>query len=174
MLIGLNISLDFIILSISLVSLVVRDKRVIEIMGNDMQVFQEKDEIDDIFLRMHGPKDESTLSFFRRGYDGFCNSIANPVRSKYSKSDLQFPGYRASEFILLNHRAMVLQCCHWKNLANENTDEGIPPISSKPPVCVLYLHTNTRNLSDAVEVIPFCNRLAADFISFDFEGMNVF
>ena len=35
---------------------------------------------------------------------------------------------------------------------------------------MIYLHTNTRNLSDAVEIIKFCDEIEADLVSFDLPG----
>eukprot|EP00602_Paraphysomonas_sp_CaronLab_P009936 CAMPEP_0185036544 /NCGR_PEP_ID=MMETSP1103-20130426/29657_1 /TAXON_ID=36769 /ORGANISM="Paraphysomonas bandaiensis, Strain Caron Lab Isolate" /LENGTH=299 /DNA_ID=CAMNT_0027574111 /DNA_START=220 /DNA_END=1119 /DNA_ORIENTATION=- len=60
------------------------------------------------------------------------------------------------EFIVRN-RDISLQCAAW-----------IHNTSSK--LYVLYLHTNTRALVDAKEVLPFCHKLGANLVAFDLPG----
>ncbi len=136
-------------------------------MGNDIEVFErENDEFDQIFWRNHGPTDESTYSFFRRGYNEFCDRLSVPQRSAYTSDDLIRSGYEAREFNLQSHRGNTLHCCSWRNL-------NPSPVIYTNPICILYLHTNTRNLSDATEVISLCDRLGANLVSFDLEGISM-
>lgn len=133
-----------------------------------MEVFKgEDDDIHNIFEEHYGPKNETTFNFFWRSFDKFCDSIANPQRSVYSTKDLTIPGFETSGFNLLSHNGMVLSCCFWKNL---NTPQTQPDVETSSKKVVLYMHTNTRNLSDASEVVPLCNHLDADLISFDLQG----
>lgn len=135
-------------------------------MGNDIEVFErENDEIDNIFWNSHGPKDESAYGFFRRGFDTFINNISNPIRSSYKPDDLILDGFDTREFKLISHRGNTLRCCCWVN-------HNKLLLSNRNPYCILYLHTNTRNLSDATEIVSVCRRIGADLVSFDFEGFT--
>ena len=44
------------------------------------------------------------------------------------------------------------------------------PLQSRRALAVLYLHTNTRNIVDALEVIPLCRHLQCSLLAFDLPG----
>jgi hypothetical protein len=141
-------------------------------MGNDIDVLSQDEELDSTFWRLHGPKNESTLQFFRRSFDSFCNSISSPKRSLYSSSDLQrIPfGYVIREFDI-SSQGIRLHCCRWMLESSTGTESAAASASSASSKrCVVYLHTNTRNISDAVEVFPFCVEINAHLLAFDLPG----
>jgi len=125
-----------------------------------MDVLSKDPEIEKLFWHYHGPKNESTISFFRRGFTGFCNTIASPKRLDYNNDNLQVNGYNVREFQIFSNN-YVLFCCLWKNLINIKSNR-----------CIIYLHTNTRNLCDALELIPLCNILQSHLVSFDLPGFG--
>ena len=49
-------------------------------MGNDIDIMSKDVEFENHYWKHYGPKDESTLSFFRRSFNTFCDSIASPKR----------------------------------------------------------------------------------------------
>lgn len=65
--------------------------------------------------------------------------------------------YHVNEFKLTNYVNNNLNCVTW-----------IENNSSK--LWILYLHTNTRSLVDAKEILPLCKLLGANLISFDLPG----
>lgn len=134
-------------------------------MGNDIDIMSQDEEFDQIFWKSHGPKDETTYNFFKRGFNSFCNGICSPERSTYTSSQLSLDGFSTNEFTFLS-RGFVLHGCEWKLLSPRKRKNGSRPKRS----VLVYLHTNTRNLSDAVEAADTCRRLSMDLISFDLPG----
>jgi hypothetical protein len=130
-------------------------------MGNDMTVFQEG-ELEESFYKHHGPKDESWRDFFSRTYSGVMNMLIQPKRFEYRNSDLnkeydnELP-FQVSEFSIVSPAGFLLHCGHW-----------IENPASK--LWFVYLHTNTRSLVDAQEVLPICHHLGANLMSFDLPG----
>lgn len=125
-------------------------------MGNDIDVTSKDPDIDEQFWRYHGPKNESTFQFFRRGFDEFCSMIASPKRSTYSSDSLG----RGQEFHVYSY-GIILQCCKWEVPIDQST---------LPKRCLVYLHTNTRNLGDAMEILGISENLNANLIAFDLPG----
>lgn len=128
------------------------------IYGDDIDVMSKDKEFENIFNRYYGPRDETTFQFFRRGYNSVVNKIINPKRSTYSSDDLVFDGFELQDFQIFSQN-LVLWCCKWKNL-------NIACVNR----CIIYLHTNTRNLSDSREVVALCHNLKCHLISMDLPG----
>jgi pimeloyl-ACP methyl ester carboxylesterase len=130
-------------------------------MGNDMTVFQEG-ELEESFYKHHGPPDENWRQFFSRTFSGVMNMLMQPKRFDYRPSDLikncdDELLYQPHEYALVNSAHQLLHCANW-----------IENPSSK--LWILYLHTNTRALIDAQEVLPLCHELGANLLSFDLPG----
>eukprot|EP00602_Paraphysomonas_sp_CaronLab_P002859 CAMPEP_0185029052 /NCGR_PEP_ID=MMETSP1103-20130426/15135_1 /TAXON_ID=36769 /ORGANISM="Paraphysomonas bandaiensis, Strain Caron Lab Isolate" /LENGTH=306 /DNA_ID=CAMNT_0027563665 /DNA_START=70 /DNA_END=991 /DNA_ORIENTATION=+ len=129
-------------------------------MGNEIDVFAEG-ELEESFWKLHGPKNESVGGFFSRSFSDLMKMLTQPKRLEYSLNELQTcseddPPCIVDEFVVRNGET-CLQCAAWMHDVNSK-------------LCVLYLHTNTRALVDAKEVLPFCNELGANLIAFDLPG----
>lgn len=134
-------------------------------MGNDIDVLSQDTEIDEFFWRNHGPKNESTLQFFRRGFNSFCERITSPKRSTYTSAELQQTKYNFQPFEYdIESQGVRLSYCKWLN-------QNLVPGDPRKVLCVVYLHTNTRNLSDALEVLPFCEATGAHLFAMDLPGI---
>lgn len=134
-------------------------------MGNDIDVCS-KDELDNIFWREHGPKGETSIQFIHRTYDKFCDSICNPEKMIYSTSDLVhnnsykklLSDYNPQPFHICS-QGIKISCCFWQR--NQSTHSS---------TCIIYLHTNTRSIVDAKEILPVADDLEANVIAFDLPG----
>jgi pimeloyl-ACP methyl ester carboxylesterase len=128
-------------------------------MGNDIDVFQ-KDELENDFWRLYGPKDESFSDLFKRGFSTMMKMLMQPKRFEYQSHDLEskdFSNYIPSEYGMLCNDIM-LHCARWDKYGINSS------------VVVIYLHTNTRSLVDAKEILPFCDQISASLLSFDLRG----
>lgn len=100
--------------------------------------------------KLHRPKEESTLTFFKRYFNTFCDSLVNPKRLEYSPPDVTavISGdshiFNQMQFQVYS-RGKILTSCLWKRKSVSKSNQQ---------VCIIYLHTNTRALIDASEVIP--------------------
>eukprot|EP01038_Epipyxis_sp_PR26KG_P004870 gene4870-6824_t len=139
-------------------------------MGNDIDVCSKDESIDAIFWERHGPKDETTLEFFRRNYNHFIDSLSSPERKVYSSSDLEMlcfsdnssisPAmkiYELTEFNIFS-QGITLHSSIWKH------------INSKNNTCILYLHTNRNCLIDSNEILPLANEMESSVAAFDLPG----
>lgn len=140
-------------------------------MGNDIAVFQEG-ELEESFYRYHGPKNESWSEFFSRTYSGIMNMLIQPKRFQYrthdlinnshcsgsnnNHEDIDESSYKVNEFNIMSSD-QLLHCATWIE-------------NSKSKLWFLYLHTNTRSLADAPEILPLCSLLGANLLSFDLPG----
>jgi pimeloyl-ACP methyl ester carboxylesterase len=129
-------------------------------MGNDIDVFQEG-ELEETFWKHHGPKHESWSDFFSRTYSGIMRMLTQPKRHTYYPSDLRRNSIDDYSFnvqeITLSGGRYPLHCASWV----ENRTSKL---------WVIYLHTNTRSLVDAQEVLPICGALGANLFAFDLPG----
>jgi pimeloyl-ACP methyl ester carboxylesterase len=130
-------------------------------MGNDLTVFQEG-ELEESFYKHHGPANESWRDFFSRTFSGMMNMLMQPKRCNYCHSDLLMYCddelvYQPHEYSIVNSSHQLLHCATWI----EN------PLSK---LWIIYLHTNTRALVDAQEILPLCQELGANLLSFDLPG----
>jgi hypothetical protein len=55
---------------------------------------------------------------------------------------------------------VALNCVHWTHTSPDR----------RPGLAVLYLHTNTRALIDAIEIMPLCEALKCDLAAVDLPG----
>ena len=112
-------------------------------------------------IHLAGPKDEAWSDMFSRCYSGFCKMLLQPKRFVYSSADLQISTddgnpIEVREFDVVEP-SYRLHCAIWS-------------VQPKTKICVIYIHTNTRSLMDAKEVLPVCTALGADLLGFDLPG----
>ncbi len=169
-------------------------------MGNDIDVMSKDERLEEMFWSNVGPKDETTYQFFQRSFNGFCNALVSPTRSSYSDGGLEVEGYISRSFNLMSEGQVLRVCHwqadsngtnnssgddedrNTNNSDNNRNSDRINSPSDKTNsnsvtlnggrrrLCVVYLHTNTRNLSDALEALPLCRRFGADLLAFDLPG----
>jgi hypothetical protein len=138
-------------------------------MGNDIDVCS-KDDIEGVLTSKYGPSDEGSFQFLRRLLDQFSETIKHPLKRSYTIDEISFDGdksslllrYEISEFNVFS-QGNRLAACLWRS------KRALTANHSKN-VCILYVHTNTRSLVDALEVFPVADALAAHVISFDLPG----
>jgi hypothetical protein len=144
-------------------------------------------DFDNFFWTKAGPKDESTTQFIRRHFHKFCEDLTNPVRHVYEPKQLAGPlnskfevtkFYDINEFNILSNNAS-LHCCLWKKKKSPSSENSrttvkevdhVNIITTSAPLCLLYLHTNTRSLVDALEVIELAHSLDAHLVAMDLPG----
>jgi len=130
-----------------------------------MDLFSQDKELETIF---QGTKNESTTEFLRRSFDNVCGIISNPKRMTYTTEDLYSKKYRQNfdvhERTLISNN-VPLHCAVWSPLSKSDTTE-----SMVSPLCLVYLHTNTRSIVDAKEVLPLAEVLGAHVLAFDMPG----
>jgi hypothetical protein len=142
-------------------------------MGNDMDVCSKDTNLDAIFWAAHGPKDESSIQFFRRGYNKFCDSISTPKRKEYTEADLQMTSkhfrmeeyYEILEFPVFS-QDVALHACLWKRIKFHKKYR----LKDDAPLCFIYMHTNTKSLVDALEISGLAHELDAYILAFDLPG----
>ena len=130
-----------------------------------MDLFSQDKELETIF---QGAKNESTTEFLRRSFDNVCGIISNPKRMTYTTEDLHSKKYR--QIFEVHERTLIsnnvpLHCAVWSPLSKSDTIESIVS-----PLCLVYLHTNTRSTVDAKELLPLAEVLGAHVLAFDMPG----
>lgn len=128
-------------------------------MGNDISVFDDKEFESDMEVIS---KDESLLELFNKSLVGMTNVLTQPVRFQYESSWYKSDNPSCIDYSFTEYELAVngvsLHCVRWtKN-------------DTKSNVCIVYLHTNARASCNAVELLPLCNLLGADLMSFDMRG----
>jgi pimeloyl-ACP methyl ester carboxylesterase len=127
-------------------------------------------ELEARYAKNNGPADESSYQAIMRTYQGFCKRIYNPGRKLYTTETLKGKDiedhFEVMDFKLkFNHPVKRVQTSlysvHWRNKSPESTDVS---------TCILYLHTNTSNLTDAMEVLPLCIDKGYHLLAFDLPG----
>jgi pimeloyl-ACP methyl ester carboxylesterase len=87
--------------------------------------------------------------------------LIQPKRFIYSSAELAACSDDGTDISIkefeMNHNGVQLHAAQW----------NVEPHSK---VCVVYLHTNTRSLLDAKEILPFCSKLGANLVAFDLPG----
>lgn len=148
-------------------------------MGNDLDVCSKDQALVDYFEAEHGPSKESIWQFITRSSDRFCNNLVQPKRHQYESMDLHQSrycsptfsfssrvGWDATEF-KVQSQGLALHCCFWRIKLTS-------PLPTQRevanPICIIYLHTNLRALSDALEVLPAAEQLGAHVLAMDIPG----
>ena len=158
-----------------------------------MDVCSKDLELDNIFWSSVGPKNESTLEAVRRCYRGLTSKITNPERRTFKDEQLEAPGWSTQHFQLRTSLNQNLHCVFWeKEIIGTWTDkegaqdkeekqgegegEGVEEEDGEQQkferneIVVVYMHTNTSCLADAIEVLPVCAALNACMVAYDLRG----
>jgi len=119
-------------------------------MGGDISVFNEN-ELEYDFWKYHGPKDESTLNLVKRSWKGFSDRVKHK-RMTYTREDLTNGVLYGGENIFFSEVNIEgnIKGGFWSDCSIND---------SFGKICVLYMHTNTRCLSDSLEILPLCEGL---------------
>ena len=152
-------------------------------MGGDISVFREG-ELEESFWKHHGAKDETLYDLLTKGVSSLLKMTASS-RMIYDTSELsdnfdvantdiswscdEFrlslpPMPNESEPPLHSESILSIACCMW-TICKKNYGK-----KSVQNLCIVYLHTNSRNLADATELIPLCEQLGISLFSFDWPG----
>lgn len=151
----------------------------------DIDVCSQDPELDHLISEVSGRKDESFVLFFQRSFKETCKRIAQPRKATYDSSDLIFSpnpafehpskfSFELSEFIVVS-KGLKLHCALWKSskVSVENDNQHHDKSSTSPVVsapCIVYTHTNTRSLADALELQPLAMSLGYHILAFDMPG----
>jgi pimeloyl-ACP methyl ester carboxylesterase len=134
-------------------------------------------ELEEKFHKINGPSNETSLQFIWRTYQGLCDRICRPERKPYSSADVE----TRTENILLKHnleKSCKFQIQNNKFILSSSIEDKVQSIywknlnlgDSYESNCIIYLHTNTRNLLDAVDFLPLCHKLNTHLLAFDLPG----
>ena len=154
----------------------------------DVDICSQDPELDNLFSEISGSKDESIFLFFRRSFKETCKRIAEPKKAIYDSYDLKFYSntvvkypirysFELSEFTIVS-KGLKLHCALWKSnrgieeIDHRHIEKTSPPTKSmKTSVpCIIYTHTNTRSLADAVELQPLAMTTGCHILAFDMPG----
>ena len=144
----------------------------------DFDICSKDPEIDHMHDEISGKKNESIMPFLYRSFKETCKRIAEPPKARYESSDLNFSSgviaqrselftFELLEFDIMS-RGLKLHCAVWKclgHLEETNTHQ-----SKSPTPCIIYTHTNTRNLADAMELQPLAALTGCHILAFDMPG----
>lgn len=126
-----------------------------------IEVFQENELEDELGLL----KDESLKEMFDKSVSRMIDVLVHPSRMEYEFDWLkskcnECEDYQVNEFKFTCTDGVKLQCVKWIRDPNAR-------------LCVVYIHTNTRSLCDATELLPLCNLLNANLVAFDQRGAGL-
>ena len=153
----------------------------------DIDICSQDPELENLFSNISGKKDESVVLFLRRSFRETCQRIAEPAKASYESSDLCFCStsapegnaksfsFELTEFNIVSN-GLKLHCALWRSNANNEIDDeneehkSVEKNSRKAPPCIVYTHTNTRSLADAVELQPLAMSTGCNVVAFDMPG----
>jgi hypothetical protein len=151
-------------------------------MGGEISVFEEDQLEKDLeFLS----KDESLLDLFQRSLSDMCNVITKPKPFQYDSTWLtnhlldDVKKYLIYEQNILC-RENTLHYILWIRNYLSSSDSSIPAAAAPvaPPIpshnhsnlLIIYIHTNGRASPDAIEILPLCDLLNCNLLTFDGKG----
>ena len=128
-----------------------------------MEVFQEG-QLEALYREKCGPPQESSFAFFTRMFSRLLKYAHEFDRYQYSVDDLKhhdsYHGTSPTVHCFKIHTMGVsLTAARWEF-----------PKTSPAKILIIYVHTNTRSLCDAMEILPLAKELDADVMSFDLPG----
>ena len=144
----------------------------------DFDICSKDPEIDNMHDEISGRKNESIFPFLYRSFKETCKRIAEPPKTRYESSDLNFSesimaqrrelyAFELVEFDIVS-RGLKLHCAVWKSHAYP--DDTIANQSKSSIPCIIYTHTNTRSLADATELQPLAALTGFHILAFDMPG----
>jgi pimeloyl-ACP methyl ester carboxylesterase len=148
--------------------------------------------LEERFYANYGPDDETIVQMVQRTYKGLCKRIYDPERKLYQPGILEFDGFQYCEFELplsfpkhlikgtvlgkVPAKECSLNAVYWAPTSScdetrrSSSSSSTSSRHSGPSVCIIYLHTNTRNLTDAMEILPLCARTGYGLLALDLPG----
>lgn len=128
-----------------------------------MEVFQEG-QLEALYHEKCGPPQESSFAFVSRMFSKLLRYAHEFDRYQYTIEDLKYTDscHGVSPSINCFHvhtKGVSLAAVRW-----------VFPRASPAKILIVYVHTNTRSLCDATEIIPLAKELEADVFSFDLPG----
>lgn len=132
-----------------------------------VEVFREG-QLETLCAERIGPCNESSFQFVTRMFSTMSSYVTNPPRFEYALSDLTISTttnhmntasvkHSICPFTVKSYDNVNIVCTMWEILESSDT-------------IILYIHTNTRSLVDAKEVIPLAEQLQANVVGFDLPG----
>lgn len=145
---------------------------------DDFDICSQDPDLERLYGEISGRKNESIFPFLKRSFKDTCKRISEPSKAHYDTSDLKFStkssisraerfSYELSEFDLTSN-GLKLHCALWKSQLTKKSDKLSP--KSPPLPCIIYVHTNTRSLADAMELHPLALMTGFHLIAFDMPG----
>ena len=130
-----------------------------KIMGADMSAFELDEGVKKDLESVH--KDETLSELFNRTMKGMTDVLFQPERYPYSSDDLLSSYITEKEFVASEFNIHIdnLKLHGAKWVRNQASN-----------VCIVYLHTNSRSVVDATEVIPLASVLDGNVVAFDLPG----
>lgn len=128
-----------------------------------MEVFEEG-QLEQLYREKCGPPNESSLAFVTRMFSKLLRYAHEFDRFQYTIDDLQY----------MDGSPDGLPTVHCFNVITSGVRlAGVRwefPKTSSSKFLIIYVHTNTRSLCDAMEVLPLAKQLQADLVAFDLPG----
>jgi pimeloyl-ACP methyl ester carboxylesterase len=145
---------------------------------DDFDICSQDPELERLYAEISGRKNESIFPFLKRSFKDACKRISEPSKAHYDTSDLKFSSkssfsrvdrfsFELSEFDVTSN-LLKLHCALWKSKLIKRNDKL--PLKSRPLPCIIYMHTNTRSLADAIELQPLASITGFNLIAFDMPG----
>lgn len=133
-----------------------------------MDICSKDPALDERFAREMGPADESSYEAVKRAYVGICNRIYNNVRADYDEARDIVPYVDEEQFVVHSFKLRAadnvqLACCHL-----QYKPHLLP--AGRDPCVVIFLHTNARNLLQALDLLPFCTAVQSSLLAYDLRG----
>lgn len=145
---------------------------------DDCDICSQDPDIDHLYQEISGRKNESIFPFLKRSFKDTCKRIAEPSKAHYDTSDLKFitqptiSGMNAFSFELsefdITSNGLKLHCALWKSQSTKKNKKLL--IESPHLPCIIYIHTNTRSLADAIELQPLATLTGFHLLAFDMPG----
>lgn len=138
-------------------------------------------ELEEKYWKYNGPKDEGTFGFVKRAWSSISNKL-QMKRMDYDASSLSEGYMYGGEDVHFTELIVPMQAQQFERIAEVNIALGFwddTPLhlqsissssSAQNKMCILYIHTNTRSLADALELLPLCEALDASLLAFDLPG----
>ena len=127
-----------------------------------MEIFEEG-QLEKLYAEKTGAPEESTLAFMHRMLRKALVFVCNPQQQKYATKDLLYSSGSGHNYVVpvfpftVDSSGVPLACVLWELLPCTDT-------------ILLYVHTNTRSLADAMEVLHLCESLKINLVAFDLPG----
>lgn len=122
--------------------------------------------LEEAFRREFGPSEESTYQALQRGYKGFTNRIYNNIKMTYDEQRDIFDKvdstlFNPTCFKLRSSDNIQLSCCYCENKSQINIEARR---------IIIFMHTNTRNLLQGLDILKVCTDLKASLLTYDLRG----